>query len=55
MTVAMRLAVNDIEPPIQWYHNPLLKNKNSNWTMAMYIAYYRKCVPNEHWNHDPKL
>ena len=23
--------------------------------MAMYIAHYRKCIPDEHWNHDPKL
>ena len=24
-------------------------------TAALYIAIYCKCVPDEHWNHDPIL
>ena len=42
MTVAMRLASKEIIPPKEWYHDPLLKNINSNVTTAMYIAYYCK-------------
>lgn len=55
MTVAMRLAFTGIVPPKEWYHNPLFVNKNNNWTTAMYIACYCKCIPDEHWNHNPNL
>ena len=55
MTVAMELALNNIIPPNQWYHDPNLRNTNSNFTTAMYIACYCKSIPDNCWNHDPNL
>ena len=50
----MLLAMNNIEIPKEWYHDPLIRNKN-NYTTAMYIAQYCNCIPDESWNHDPKI
>ena len=54
MTVAMYLAKQGIIPPQQWYHKSDLKKYNG-LTTAMYIAEYCKCIPDEHWNHDPSI
>ena len=49
----MVLAINDIIPPNEWYHNTALINE-FNGTVAMCLA-ARKIIPPTSWHHDPNL
>ena len=49
----MILAINNIDIPQCWYHNPEITNKYG-YTVALYMSRNGK-VPNNHWYHDKYL
>ena len=53
MTVAMVLLSNDIIPPKQWQHEPLLRTEYGN-TVAIYLA-SKGIIPPKKWMHDINL
>ena len=49
----MLLAYNNMNIPIEWYHDPVITDENGK-TVAMYLG-KQGIIPDIVWQHDPLL